>query len=146
MNQMYWDVLPVKWIILFLNGASRSHQSRLTWKAMPTFFPYWKAISWTSGSEFTRIETLKEREERDSQHGGEGGRSRGCSPALWRPCGDRTYILLYNCLQSDSPSSWRSSRGSAWSARSRSLWSPAAWTRLEAQTGYRCKELQNTKN
>lgn len=32
-----------------------------TWNAMPTFFPYWYAISCTSGSEFTRMETLNER-------------------------------------------------------------------------------------
>lgn len=33
----------------------------MTWKAMPTFLPYWKAISWTSGSEFTRMETFLKR-------------------------------------------------------------------------------------
>lgn len=30
---------------------------------MPTFFPYWYAISCTSGSEFTRMETLNEKEQ-----------------------------------------------------------------------------------
>lgn len=43
---------------------------------------------------------------------------------------DRTYILLYSCWRSGSPSSWMFSRGSVWSARSRSPWSPAAWIHL----------------
>lgn len=106
-----------------------------TWNAMPTFLPYWYAISWTSGSEFTRMETLRGRGGTHSQRRDVWFRNGGRSPSLLHWCRDRTYILLYSCSRWGSPSSWRSSPGSAWISRSRSPWSPAAWILLEDNGG-----------